>query len=104
MLVAVGLGIPTHRILIRHLLPQVLSAIGVTAAFCMASAIIAESTLSFLGVGPSAQSSWGTMLRQGSDQAAVGAWHLWFFPAVAITVVVVSCHMLADRLRVQPTA
>jgi peptide/nickel transport system permease protein len=104
VLVARGLGISTWRILVRHLMPQTISAIGVTAAFCMASAIVAESTLSFLGVGPNAQSSWGTMLRQGSEQAAIGAWHLWFFPAAAIITVVVSCHMLADRLRVQPTA
>lgn len=104
VLVARGLGISTWRILVRHLMPQTISAIGVTAAFCMASAIVAESTMSFLGVGPNAQSSWGTMLRQGSEQAAIGAWHLWFFPAAAIITVVVSCHMLADRLRVQPTA
>ncbi|MFT4515836.1 MAG: peptide/nickel transport system permease protein [Planctomycetota bacterium] len=104
VLVARGLGISTWRILIRHLMPQLISAIGVTAAFCMASAIIAESTLSFLGVGPNAQSSWGTMLRQGSEQAAIGAWHLWFFPAASIITVVVSCHMLADRLRVKPIA
>lgn len=104
VLVARGLGISTWRILVGHLMPQVISAIGVTAAFCMASAIVAESTLSFLGVGPSAESSWGTMLRQGSEQAAIGAWHLWFFPAAAIITVVVSCHMLADRLRSQPVS
>ena len=98
--VARGLGVSTWRIIVRHLLPQTMSAIGVTAAFCMAAAIVAESTLSYLGVGPSAQSSWGTMLRQGSEQAAIGAWHLWFFPAAAIIAVVLSCHMLADRLRV----
>ena len=100
VLVARGLGISTRRILMYHLMPQVISAVGVTAAFCMASAIVAESTLSFLGIGPNAESSWGTMLRQGSDQAVLGMWHLWLFPALAIIVVVVSCHMLADRLRV----
>ena len=97
--VARGLGVPTWRILVLHLLPQVLSQVGVTAAFCLAAAVVAESTLSFLGVGPNADSSWGTMLRQGSEQAAVGAWHLWFFPALAIVSFVVGCHLLADRLR-----
>lgn len=101
VLVAQGLGISTWRILTRHLMPQLISSIGVTSAFCMAAAIVAESTLSFLGVGPNAQSSWGTMLRQGSEQAALGAWHLWFFPSLAIITVVVSCHVLADRLRPQ---
>lgn len=104
VLVAVGLGLSTWRVLTRHLMPQLISAIGVTSAFCMAAAIVAESTLSFLGVGPNSQSSWGTMLRQGSEQAALGAWHLWFFPAAAIICVVVSCHVLADRLRPQSTS
>jgi peptide/nickel transport system permease protein len=97
--IARGLGVPEWRIHLCHLLPQVASQIAVTAAFCMAAAIVAESTLSFLGVGPSTASSWGDMLRQGSQQAAVGAWHLWFFPAAAIVSVVVCCHVLADRLR-----
>ena len=99
VLVARGLGISTTRIVFRHLLPQLLGPIGVTAAFCMAAAVVAESTLSFLGVGPNAQSSWGTMLRQGSEHAAVGAWFLWLFPALAIVALVVSCHVLADRMR-----
>lgn len=101
VLVARGLGISTTRIVIRHLMPQLLGPIGVTAAFCMAAAVVAESTLSFLGVGPNAQSSWGTMLRQGSEHAAVGAWFLWFFPALAIVALVVCCHVLADRMRDQ---
>ena len=99
VLVARGLGVPTWRILVFHLLPQLAGQIGVTAAFCMAAAVVAESTLSFLGIGPAADSSWGTMLRQGSEHAAIGAWHLWFFPAAAIVTFVVSCHVLADRLR-----
>ncbi len=98
--VARGLGVPERRIFTRHLLPQVWSQIGVTAAFCMAAAVVAESTLSFLGLGAGdASSSWGTMLRDGSELAVVGAWHLWFFPAAAIVCVVVCCHVLADRLR-----
>ncbi len=98
--VARGLGVSEWRLVTRHLLPLVRSQIGVTAAFCMASAVVAESTLSVLGLGPGdVASSWGTMLRQGSDLAVVGVWHLWLFPALAIVGVVVSCHLLADRLR-----
>jgi peptide/nickel transport system permease protein len=100
VLVARGLGVPGGRILFRHLLPQLWSPIGVTAAFCMATAVTAEATLSFFGLGPGQMlASWGTMLRQGSELAHLGAWHLWVFPAVAIIGVVVCCHLLADRLR-----
>lgn len=100
VLVARGLGVPEWRILTHHLLPQVWSQVGVTAAFCMAAAVVAESTLSFLGIGLRAgTSSWGTMLKQGSEQAVLGCWHLWFFPTLAIVAVVVGCHLLADRLR-----
>ncbi|MBX3464043.1 MAG: ABC transporter permease [Planctomycetes bacterium] len=97
--VARGLGVGEWRLLTAHLLPQLWSPIGVTAAFCFAAGIVAESTLSFLGLGPQAPSSWGAMLRQGAAMAPVGAWHLWLFPSVAIVAVVAGCHALADRLR-----
>lgn len=100
VLVARGLGVPEHRILWRHLLPQLLGQIGVTAAFCMAAAIVAESTLSFLGLGSTrAVASWGDMLQEGSGAAHLGGWHQWFFPALTIVTAVTTCHVLADRLR-----
>jgi len=100
VLVARGLGVSERRILWRHLMPLLVSQIGVTAAFCMAAAIVAESTLSFLGLGPgSAASSWGDILRRGSELAHLGAWHLWLFPALLIVAVVRCCHVLADQLR-----
>ncbi|HEU4417814.1 MAG TPA: hypothetical protein VFT55_02690, partial [Planctomycetota bacterium] len=71
---------------------------AVTAAFDMALAITAESTLSFLGLDPGSV-SWGTMLRQGSELAHLGAWHLWLFPAMTIIAIVACCHVLADRWR-----
>lgn len=100
VLVARQLGIREHRIVRRHLLPQLWSQIGVTAAFCMAAAIVAESTLSFLGLGPGGTSpSWGNILREGSTFAHVGKWHLWLFPSLTIIVAVMCCHVLADQLR-----
>ena len=100
VLVARGLGVSERRILWRHLMPLIKSQIGVTAAFCMASAIVAESTPSFLGLGLGSQSSsWGSTLRKGSEFAHLGAWHLWFFPALVIIAVVRCCHVLADQLR-----
>lgn len=103
--VARGLGVSEWRILTRHLLPQVRSQIAVTAAFCVAAACVAESTLSFLGLGPGdTASSWGAMLRSGADAAVLGAWHMWLFPALALVVLVVCCHVLADRIRAAATA
>lgn len=102
VLVARGLGVAEWRILTRHLLPQVVGPIGVTAAFCMASAAVAESTLSFLGLGPGQEScSFGSLLRQGAAMAHLGAWHLWLFPSLALVGVVACCLRLADRWRGQ---
>jgi peptide/nickel transport system permease protein len=102
VVVARRLGVRDRRILWRHLLPQVWSQVGVTAAFCMASAVVAEATLSFLGLGAGhTSSSWGTILQQGREQAHLGAWHLWLFPSLALVAVVTCCHVLADRLRVR---
>jgi peptide/nickel transport system permease protein len=103
VLVARGLGLTEGRVLRRHLLPLAKGQIAVTAAFCMASAITAESTLSFLQLGPGTV-SWGSMLRQGSEDAHLGAWHLWFFPAATIVAIVACCHVLADRWRTPRSA
>lgn len=98
--VARGFGVSERRLFLGHLLPQIWTSIAITAAFCAASAAVADSTLSFLGLGSSGvPSSWGEMLRQGVQHAAVGAWHLWLFPSLALIAVVVCCHQLADRLR-----
>ena len=100
VLVARSLGVSEWRILTHHLLPQVKSQVGVTAAFCAAAAVVAESTLSFLGIGArESLASWGAMLRQGNQQVVLGHWHVWFFPAASIVVVVMACHVQAERLR-----
>lgn len=96
VLVARSLGVPSLQLLVGHLWPQLRSQIAVTAAFCLGTAIAAESTLSFLGLGPGAAgTSWGTMLRLGSERAHVAGWHAWLVPAVAIAGTVVLCHRLA---------
>lgn len=95
-----GLGVPTWRLLWRHLLPQVRGPVLVTMAFVVAQMIVFESTLSFLGLGGGLQSSsWGSALAQGKANAQFGSWHLWLFPAAAILLTVVCCHTLADDLR-----
>lgn len=99
--VARGLGAGRMRILLAHLWPQLRSQVAVTAAFCLGGAVVAESTLSFLGIGPGAAgTSWGTVLRHGSAQVHLAGWHAWAIPAMAIAGTVVLCHCLADRWRV----
>lgn len=96
--VARGLGVGRLRLLTHHLWPQLRGQVGVTAAFCLGSAIVAESTLSFLGIGPGAAGvSWGTILRQGSERVHTAGWHAWVVPAAVIVGAVLLCHRLADR-------
>ncbi len=100
VLAAKGLGVSDLRIWTRHMLPCVRGPILVTAAFGVAAAVVVESTLSFLGLGPGLQSpSWGGILAQGKQWAHLGAWHLWFFPALMVVATVVCFHGLADRLQ-----
>lgn len=95
-----GLGVSGWRLLWRHMLPQVRGPVLVTMAFAVAQLIVFESTLAFLGLGQGLQSnSWGLVMAQGKANAHLGAWHLWLFPALAILITVVCCHVLADDLR-----
>jgi len=95
-----GLGVGPFRLVVRHLLPSARGPILVNAAFVAASAIVVESTLSFLNIGPGLASvSWGSILQQGRTYAYAGAWHLWFFPGLALISTVICLHSLADRKR-----
>lgn len=97
VLAARNLGLSPWRIVVRHMLPQVKGAILVVAAFGAAGAMIVESGLSFLGLGPGLHlPSWGGMLAQGKEHAHTGAWHLWLFPALALAGTVLTLHVLAD--------
>lgn len=96
---AMVVGAPTHRIITRHILPNVLTPILVVASFAVSSAIIAEATLSFLGLGvPPKVPSWGSMLSEGRDYIR-DAWWLALFPGLAIVMVVLSINLLGDWLR-----
>jgi peptide/nickel transport system permease protein len=105
VLCARGLGVPEGRILRAHVLPQVRGPVLVTAAFCTANAVVVESALSFLRLGPGANlASWGGLLEQARQHAHLGAWHLWLFPVLALAVAVTCCHRLADDLGKRRTA
>ena len=99
VLAARSLGASDARILIRHLLPNILQPVLVQATIAMAGAILAESTLSFLGVGVLApMASWGSMLNDGRDHL-FGAPHLVIFPALAVMTAVLAFNLLGDALR-----
>jgi peptide/nickel transport system permease protein len=99
VLAARSLGASHSRILVRHLLPNILQPVLVQATVGMAGAILAESTLSFLGVGVLApMPSWGAMLNDARGHL-FDAPHLVIFPALAVMTAVLAFNLLGDALR-----
>ncbi|MFK8068807.1 MAG: ABC transporter permease [Gammaproteobacteria bacterium] len=96
---AKALGTPAHTTLRKHILPLIMAPVIVEATFGIASVIIAEAGLSFLGLGiqpPTA--SWGTMIRDGTRYMLVAP-HMVIAPGVTLCLVVLSVNMLGDKLR-----
>jgi peptide/nickel transport system permease protein len=99
VLAARSLGASPVRILVRHLMPNILQPVLIQATIGMAGAILAESTLSFLGVGVLApMPSWGAMLNDARGHL-FDAPHLVLFPALAIMTAVLAFNLLGDALR-----
>ena len=87
-------------IMLKHILPNILSPVLVIATISLALAIIAEATLSFLGVGaPPTQPSLGTLIRIGQGYLFSGEWWILFFPACTLLALALSVNMLGDWLR-----
>lgn len=94
-----ALGVPVPRILLRHVLPNVLAPITVQASLSVSYAIIAESSLAFLGLGVQPPTpTWGSMLRIGYNYLESAPW-LSLFPGAAIFVTVLAFNFLGDGLR-----
>lgn len=95
-----ALGSRTGRILFRHLLPNMLSAIVVLSSFEFAKTVIAEAALSFLGLAPSSPrySSWGIMLAEGKDYLAAG-WWVATVPGLTIMLLVLAINVVGDWSR-----
>ena len=94
-----ALGASTPRILVRHVIPTTLPAVTVQATLGMGGAILAEASLSFLGLGVQPPTpSWGTMLNYGRIHL-LDAPHLTVFPGLAIAVLVLGFNFLGDGLR-----
>jgi peptide/nickel transport system permease protein len=94
-----ALGASDVRILVRHVLPNIVQPLIVQAAIGMAGAVLAEATLSFLGLGiPPPVASWGSMLNDARSHLFDSP-HLVFFPAMAVMLCVLSFNFIGDALR-----
>lgn len=93
-------GVSNSRIMRRHVLPNVLGPVLVLATIQVATAIISEATLSFLGVGaPPTSPSLGTLIRVGNDYLFSGEWWITIFPGLMLVVIALSVNLLGDWLR-----
>ena len=94
------IGVPKLRIMVSHVLPNVLGPVLVVATLNLGLAILSEATLSFLGVGvPPTQPSLGTLIRIGNDFLFSGEWWITIFPGLALIAMVLSVNLLGDWLR-----
>ncbi|HIL90185.1 MAG TPA: ABC transporter permease [Gemmatimonadetes bacterium] len=95
-----ALGDSTTSIIFRTILPNILAPLTVIASFNVASVILSEAALSFLGLGvPPSVPTWGSMLAESRDTLLANKWWLAVFPGVAIVLTVLSFNILGDWLR-----
>lgn len=100
VLAARVIGVGSLRIMRRHVLPNVLGPVLVLATIQIASAIITEATLSFLGVGvPITSPSLGTLIRNGNDTLFSGEWWITAWPSLTLVMITLSVNLLGDWLR-----
>ena len=93
-------GVAPWRIMLKHVLPNVTGPVLVLATIHVATAIITEATLSFLGVGvPPTSPSLGTLIRVGNDYLFSGEWWITIFPGVMLVLIALSVNLLGDWLR-----
>jgi len=94
------IGVHPVAIMVKHLLPNVLGPVLVLATINIATAILTEAALSFLGVGvPPTEPSLGTLIRVGNNFLFSGAWWVTIFPGAALVMIVLSVNLLGDWLR-----
>lgn len=97
VLAARAAGLPTRAILLRHVLPSALSPVRVEAGFIFAAAILAEATLSFLGLAPEDQASWGRLIASAVGESGGFHWWLAVFPGTAICLTLLAVNSLSER-------
>jgi len=97
---AKSLGAGTTRIFFGHLVPNTLGIIVVSATLGLASAILTEAYVSFLGLGVQPPTStWGNMIGDSQSFMSQGAWWMWVFPSLFIVLVILSVNLMGDGLR-----
>jgi len=95
-----ALGASNQRIFFSHLVPNTLGAIIVAATLGLASAILTEAYVSFLGLGVQPPTStWGNMMQQAQSFLTRGAWWMWVFPSLFIVLIILSINLMGDGLR-----
>lgn len=96
---AKAVGLPLRAIMFKHMLPNGVTPVLVEASFMIASAILIEAILSFLGLGPVGQPSWGKLLNYATGEAGDFLWWLAIFPGGAIFFTVLSYNVIGEALR-----
>lgn len=95
-----AIGARDLSIMVRHILPNIFASVIVIASFAVASTILAEASLSFLGLGvPPDVPTWGGMVAAGRDYILTGQWWMYTFPGVAIMLTVLGINVIGDWLR-----
>ncbi len=92
-------GLPLRSILFKHMLPNGVTPVLVESSFAIAAAILAEATLSYLGLGPDNQPSWGKLLASATGESGEFFWWLAIFPGAAIFLTVLSYNLIGEALR-----
>jgi peptide/nickel transport system permease protein len=94
------IGVSPMRIMFKHVLPNVMGPVFVLATIQIATAILTEATLSFLGVGvPPTSPSLGTLIRVGNEFLFAGEWWITLFPGLMLVIIALSINLLGDWLR-----
>jgi peptide/nickel transport system permease protein len=96
---ATAAGLPLRSILFRHMLPNAMAPLLVSASFGIASAILIEATLSYLGLGLTDEPSWGQLLNQAVSESGVFSWWLAMFPGLAIFLTVFAYNLIGEAVR-----
>jgi peptide/nickel transport system permease protein len=93
-----ALGLSSRRVMFRHIVPNTLAPVFVSATFGIASVVLIESTLAFLGIGDPGAPSWGQILRIGYENSKTGR-HLIWAGGLAIFVMVLVINVIGEALR-----